>query len=158
MEETGDNYSDVDWSDEAGSDDDDVLKANQSEETLHIDVGQSTASKSDTNKRKRSIAVYDDNDREKAVERHRKDLQCAFYRSLLVSKWCNHDLLAMTLISLLPNELMQTQYQERNGNFDCFCNIANWFKKAFRRHMDADLTAEEGYLGVCLFNPLSGMI
>ena len=154
MEETGENYSDVDWSDEAESSDEDALKANQSEETLHIDVGQSSASKSDAKKRKRSIAVYDEDDRETAIERHRKDLQIAFYRCLLVSKWCNHDLLAMTLISLLPNELMQTQHRERNCSFDYFCNIANWFKKAFRKHMDADLTAEEGDLAVCLLTLL----
>lgn len=155
MAETGGNYSDVDWSDEAGSDDDDLPKAIQSEETLHIDVGQSPASKSSDKKRKRSVAVYDDKDRVTALERHKNDLESAFYRCLLLSKCCNNDLLAMTLISLLPSELMQIQYQERNCNFDYFCNVANWFKKVFQKHVDTDLTAEEGELTICYLYPLS---
>jgi hypothetical protein len=69
MEENVDNYSDVDWSDDAGSDEEGVNESAGHSETLQIDIGGSTSKAVDEKKRKREICTYNDEDRLTTSER-----------------------------------------------------------------------------------------
>lgn len=143
MEENVDNYSDVEWSDDAGSDDG-VNESAGHNETLQIEIGTSTSKGGDEKKRKREICSYNDEDRSLALERHQDDLRTSYYRAILVSKWCNDEILAGMLVSLLPKSLLLLQSQKRNTNVDDVLAVANWFKKNFTKLKDTFLTADEG--------------
>lgn len=148
MNENSDNYSDVDWSDEAGESEDeanrDVTQSQGNNETLHLNIGASTREERDDKKRKRDTVVYTDKDRSDALERHQTDLEEAYYRALLVSKWCNDEFLSAMMISLLPSSLSDLLNQQKNSNVDDLLRVANWFKKSFTKLKDTFLTADEG--------------
>ena len=140
------NYSDVDWSDGAEGSDNETEGVNRSEDhdgTLHLDIG-APARDNDEKKRKRDTVVYTDEDRAQALEHHQNDLRTAYYRSLLVSKWCNHEFLSAVLTSLLPPTLSHVLQQQKNTNVDDVLKVANWFKKFFTKLKDTFLTADEG--------------
>lgn len=144
MEENVDNYSDVDWSDDAGSDEEGVNESAGHSETLQIDIGGSTSKAVDEKKRKREICTYNDEDRSTALERHQDDLRTSYYRAILLSKWCNDEVLAGMLVSLLPKVFLPLQSQKRNTNVEDVIAVANWFKKNFTKVKDTFLTADEG--------------
>jgi hypothetical protein len=144
MEENVDNYSDVDWSDDAGSDEEGVNQSSGHSETLQIEIGGLTSNCVHENKRKREICTYNDEDRSTALERHQDDLRTSYYRAILVSKWCNDEVLAGMLVSLLPKSLLPLQSQKRNTNVEDVISVANWFKKNFTKLRDTFLTADEG--------------
>lgn len=144
MEENVDNYSDVDWSDDAGSDEEGVNESSGHSETLQIDIGGSTNKNVDEKKRKREICSYNDEDRATALERHQDDLRTSYYRAILVSKWCNDEVLAGILVSLLPKSFLTLHSQKRNTNVEDVIAVANWFKKHFTKVKDTFLTADEG--------------
>ena len=138
------NYSDVNWSDADGGSDDENKKSSENAETLHLVIWAAASVGVDQKKRKREIAAYNDDDRISALERHQDELRTAYYRALLVSKWCSDEFLAGTLISLLPTNLMQTDILEKQTDANYVISISNWFKKRFRKLKDTFLTADEG--------------
>lgn len=144
MEENVDNYSDVDWSDDGGSDEEGVNESSGHSETLQIDIGGSTNKCVDEKKRKREICSYNDEDRATALERHQDELRTSYYRAILVSKWCNDEVLAGMLVSLLPKSFLPLHSQKRNTNVEDVLAVANWFKKHFTKVKDTFLTADEG--------------
>jgi hypothetical protein len=144
MDENDDNYSDVDWSDDAGSDEEGVNESSGHSETLQIEIGGSTSECVDEKKRKREICTYNDEDRTTALERHQDDLRTSYYRAILVSKWCNDEVLAGMLVSLLPSNLLPLLSQKRNTNVEDVITVANWFKTKFTKLKDTFLTADEG--------------
>lgn len=143
-DESDGNYSDVNWSDADGGSDDENKKSSENAETLHLVIGAAASVGIDQKKRKREIAAYNDDDRISALERHQDELRTAYYRALLVSKWCSDEFLAGTLISLLPTNLMQTEILGKQTDANYVISVANWFKKCFRKLKDTFLTADEG--------------
>lgn len=143
-DESDGNYSDVNWSDADGGSDDENRTSSENVETLHLVIGAAASVEADQKKRKREIAVYNDDDRISALQRHQDELRTAYYRALLVSKWCSDEFLAATMISLLPASLMQSDVHKRLTDADYVISVANWFKKYFRKLKDTFLTADEG--------------
>ena len=143
-DESDGNYSDVNWSDADGGSDDEKKESSENVETLHLVIGAAASVGADQKKRKREVAAYNDDDRITSLERHQEELRAAYYRALLVSKWCSDEFLAGTLISLLPTSLMQTDVSKRQTDVNHVISVANWFKKYFRKLKDTFLTADEG--------------
>ena len=147
MEDNADDYSDVDWSDgDGGSEDErngDVSKSEDNDGTLTLNIGATVREENDK-KRKRDTVTYNDEDRSKALGCHQTDLRTAYYRALLVSKWCNDEFLSALMLSLLPLNLSVLLSKQKNTNVQDILKVANWFKKYFRKIKDASLTADEG--------------
>ena len=145
-DESDGNYSDVNWSDADGGSDDETKISSENVETLHLVIGTTAPLETDSKKRKREIAVYNDDDRISALQRHQDELRTAYYRALLVSKWCSNEFLAGTLMSLLPNNisLIKTDVYKKQTDANYVISVANWFKKYFRKLKDTFITADEG--------------
>jgi hypothetical protein len=160
-----DDYSDVDWSDGEVVEDNNGngVKNDENDEpdgTLHLNIGLTTSSKKedDKGKGKRVSVSYTNDDHDNAINIHQTDLRSAYYRALLVSRWCNDESLAATLISLLPTDLIHISQKQRNTSAEDIEVIANWFRKKFKKMKDEDLTFDEGRDGCCANDLISNII
>jgi hypothetical protein len=119
-----------------------------------------TSSKKEDNKGKgkRVSVSYTNDDHDAAVNIHQTDLRSAYYRALLVSRWCNDEFLAATLISLLTTDLIRVSQKQRNTSVEDVEIIANWFKNTFKKMKDDDMTFDEGRDGSCATDLISDII
>jgi hypothetical protein len=155
------NYSDVDWSDEEAEKNVDGTndENEEADSTLHLNIGLTTSSKKDDKGKGKRVSVsYTNDDHDAAVNIHQTDLRSAYYRALLVSRWCNDESLAATLISLLPTDLIHLAQKQRNTSVEDVEIMANWFRKEFKKMKDEDMTFDEGRDGCCVTDLISDII